>query len=104
MSTNNQLLTEKRDHANLPMENMSNNRRGYELFVGNTSFFCNEVDLFELFSKFGKVIRVRMKRSGIGLNGGRTLMYGFVEMADLINAQDAVKSLHGTRHLGRDIR
>lgn len=79
-------------------------QRGYELFVGNISFFCHEVDLFRLFSKFGKVLKVRIKRSGAGLNGGRTLMYGFVEMAELTDAESATQKLNSMRHMGRDIR
>ena len=34
-----------------------------ELFVGNLSFFCTEKDLDYLFSPFGKVANIRIKRN-----------------------------------------
>lgn len=73
----------------------------YEIFVGDLSFFCKEMDLYELFCPFGQVLKPRIRRSD---KDGRTLMYGFVEMPILEDAEKAVKALHGSRFQGRDIR
>lgn len=72
-----------------------------EVFVGDLSFFCKEYDLYDLFSRFGYVLKTRIKRSE---RDTRTLMYGFVVMQKLEEAQRAVEALHGFRFLGRDIR
>ncbi len=72
-----------------------------EVFVGDLSFFCREYDLYDLFSRFGYVLKTRIKRSE---RDSRTLMYGFVVMQKLEEAQRAVEALHGYRFLGRDIR
>jgi hypothetical protein len=73
----------------------------YEIFIGDISFFCQEMQLFELFRPFGQVVKQRIRRSD---KDGRTLMYGFVEMPVLEEAEKAVKALHGSRFQGRDIR
>lgn len=75
--------------------------RGIEVFVGDISFFCKEVDLYKLFSNYGRVMRTRIKRSD---KNGRTLMYGFVDMERLEDAKESIKALHQSRFQGRDIR
>jgi cold-inducible RNA-binding protein len=76
-------------------------RNPNELFVGDLSFFCNEVHLHDLFAPFGTVVEARVKRSD---KGGRTLMYGFVRMDTLKAALDSAKALNGIMLLGREIR
>ncbi len=84
------------DHTSASMQ--GNN---YEIFVGDLSFFCKEMDLYELFCPYGQVLKPRIRRSD---KDGRTLMYGFVEMPVLEDAEKAVRALQGSRFQGRDIR
>jgi RNA recognition motif-containing protein len=72
-----------------------------ELFVGDLSFFCAESDLHQMFAPFGKIVKIRIKRSGATR---RTLMYGFVIMSSAEEAQRAKDALHGRRYMGRDMR
>jgi RNA recognition motif-containing protein len=77
------------------------NRHPNEVFVGDLSFFCQELQLFELFSVYGLVTDARVKRSD---RGNRTLMYGFVRMAELEQAAQAATELHGKLYMGRKMR
>ena len=77
------------------------NRHRNEVFVGDLSFFCQELHLLELFSNYGPVTDVRVKRSD---RGNRTLMYGFVRMAELDHAAKAAAELHGKLYMGRKMR
>mgnify|MGYP002480843323 CR=1 FL=1 len=72
-----------------------------DLFVGNLSFFCQEKHLKELFSRFGDVASIRIKRND---KGGRSLMYGFISMATAPAAKNAAISLHQQLFMGRNIR
>lgn len=72
-----------------------------DLFVGNLSFFCQEKHLKELFSKYGEVANIRIKRND---KGGRSLMYGFISMATTTAAQSAAINLHQQLFMGRNIR
>jgi RNA recognition motif-containing protein len=65
------------------------------------SYFCEEHNLFDLFKGFGVVTECRIKRND---RGGRTLMYGFVTMPSLTEAEHAAKSLNGRLFMGRNIR
>ncbi len=76
-------------------------RHPNELFVGDLSFFCQEYHLEQLFSQYGPVVEARVKRSD---RGGRTLMYGFVRMADLNHAIQAAAETNGKLHMGRVMR
>lgn len=76
-------------------------RHPNEVFVGDLSFFCQEHHLLELFSAYGPVFEVRVKRSD---RGNRTLMYGFVRMEVLQHAAQAAAELHGKLHMGRKMR
>ena len=72
-----------------------------EIFVGDLSYFCQEHHLFDLFSIYGPVTEARVKRSD---RGNRTLMYGFVRMKELKDAQEAVAALQGKLYMGRAMR
>ncbi len=76
-------------------------RHPREVFVGDLSFFCQELHLLELFSAYGPVSEARVKRSD---RGNRTLMYGFVRMEQLEDAVRAASELHGKLHMGRKMR
>lgn len=88
-------------HAVDEQDKKSKKFKGIEVFAGDISFFCKEVDLYKLFSQYGRVMRTRIKRSD---KNGRTLMYGFVDMERLDDANRCIKALHGSRFQGRDIR
>ena len=72
-----------------------------ELFVGDLSFFCAEDNLLDLFRPFGLVTNVRVRRSE---NGGHSLMYGFVTMRNLTDAESAAQALNGMLYMGRSLR
>ncbi len=80
---------------------MNRIRHPNEIFVGDLSFFCQEKQLIDLFSKYGPVAEARVKRSD---RGNRTLMYGFVRMEELQNALSAVSDLQGKLYMGRAMR
>jgi RNA recognition motif-containing protein len=71
------------------------------LFVGDLSFFCAEKDLRDLFSNYGTVQRIEIKR---GKATGDSLMHGFVEMDSPASVERALNALHGTKFMGRNLR
>eukprot|EP01038_Epipyxis_sp_PR26KG_P009531 gene9531-12838_t len=77
--------------------NLSNN----SLFIGDLSKFCTEQDIEGLFSAFGQVIDVKIKRNN---STGKTLSYGFITFAHDAAANAALKSLDGTMFFGRKLR
>lgn len=70
------------------------------LFVGDLSFYCNESDLKQLFSPYGKIKRAEIKRGRFG----DSLMHGFVELDSITGAQRALEDLNTTKFLGRRLR
>lgn len=71
------------------------------LFVGDLSFFCNEDDIRALFSAYGEVLNVEIKR---GKATGDSLMHGFVEMESEFIAETAMNTLAHTKFMGRKLR
>lgn len=71
------------------------------LFVGDLSFFCEDDDLRKLFSGYGQVISVEIKR---GKATGDSLMHGFVEMDSEESAENALNQLRNQKFLGRRMR
>lgn len=71
------------------------------LFVGNLSYFCAESHLYSLFSNYGGVESVEIKR---GRDTGDCLMHGFVEMVTFEAAELAANDLKGKKFMGRRIR
>jgi hypothetical protein len=70
------------------------------LYVGNLSYEAAESDLFDLFSQVGPVKNVQLIRER---KGTRSKGYGFVEMADLEAARQAVLQLHRKEFMGRQL-
>lgn len=70
------------------------------MFVGDLSYFCTDQDLYDLFSKVGRVRSAIVRRS----RNNDTLHYGFVQMDTLDEAQQAVAELSGFRFMGRKLR
>jgi len=69
------------------------------LFVGDLSIFCTENDLFALFSRFGAVPKVQVKRG----KQGEALQYGFVVLPRSV-AIEAAQRVNGIKLLGRRLR
>lgn len=70
------------------------------VFVGDLSFFCTEIDLATIFSPFGRIDCVEIKRGRYG----DSLMHGFVEYESEISAQIAIQEMHGKKFMGRTMR
>jgi len=68
--------------------------------IGNMSFDTNEEELHELFSEFGTVTSVKVMRNDKGQSRG----FGFIEMAENIEGNAAIKSLNGKEFAGRKLR
>ena len=62
------------------------------IYVGNLSYTTNEQELRDAFEAFGKVTRatVIMDRET-----GRSKGFGFVEMANNAEAEEAIRSMNG---------
>ena len=71
------------------------------IYVGNLSYTTNEQELRDAFEAFGKVTRatVIMDRET-----GRSKGFGFVEMANNAEAEEAIRSMNGRNVGGRTIR
>jgi RNA recognition motif-containing protein len=61
------------------------------LFVGNLAYSMDEHELEELFTKFGQVTSVKIIRDR---ETNRSKGFGFVEMADRGQAQEAINQLN----------
>ncbi|OHD67278.1 MAG: RNA-binding protein [Spirochaetes bacterium RBG_16_49_21] len=68
---------------------------GSKLYVGNLSYSITSEKLKELFSAYGTVVDVRI----IGDKG-----FGFVEMSNQAEAENAKNELDGKEFEGRNIR
>ncbi len=71
------------------------------IYVGNLPYGVTEDDLKQVFSEFGEVtesVIITDKYSG------RSKGFGFVEMADDGEANNAIKSLNDTDLKGRNIK
>ena len=71
------------------------------IYVGNLSFDVKESDLREAFEAFGSVDTVKIIEDKYS---GRSRGFGFVEMGDKAEAEEAIKSLNGKSLQGRDIK
>jgi RNA recognition motif-containing protein len=71
------------------------------IYVGNLSFDTTEDTLKSLFSEFGHVESVKLIKDRFS---GRPKGYGFIEMPDNSEADQAVKALNGNRINGNIIK
>ena len=69
------------------------------LFLGDLSCFCQEVDIFRVFSQFGGIDEIRIKRN----NEGNGLGYGFVTFLEMKSAENALAA-DGLVILGRPVK
>ena len=73
------------------------------LFVGDLSVVCDEAQMFDLFSPFGPIESIQLKRNE--LDPQKThLGYGFVKYASVSDAGNALSHLNGVLFLGRRLR
>lgn len=72
-----------------------------ELFVGNLSYFCQDQHLFDLFNSYGHVESVRTISAD---NGTRPLMFGFVRLSSVAEAQEMRTLLDNHLFMGRRIK
>ncbi len=70
------------------------------IYVGNLSFRSTEDDLRDVFSEFGDVESVKIITDR---ETGRSRGFAFVEMSSDEGATNAIASLNGQDHLGRDL-
>ncbi len=74
---------------------------GSKLYVGNIDFQMSEHDLIEIFSKVGKVHKVKLVRDPFDRTSKG---YGFIEMTTDHEAERALESLNGLDINGRKLR
>jgi RNA recognition motif-containing protein len=72
-----------------------------KLYVGNLAFSVVDNDLKDLFSQVGRVNSVAVIADKFS---GQSRGFGFVEMADAAEADNAIKSLDGSDLKGRNIK
>ncbi len=73
---------------------------GMNIYVGNLSTEITEDELKLEFAAFGQVNTVNIVNNG---RGGRTTVYGFVEMPSVSEGESAISSLSGKLVRGRAI-
>lgn len=70
------------------------------IYVSNLSYSITEDELRELFSEFGPVKEVNIMKDR---DTGRARGFGFVEMEEIADAQNAIAGLNGKSVLDRDL-
>lgn len=71
-----------------------------KLYVGGLAYSVTEKELEELFAEHGKVVSVAVIKDR---DSGQSKGFGFVEMSDGTEAQNAIKALNGKELSGRSI-
>lgn len=71
---------------------------GKKLYVGNLSYGVDNVQLEEMFSKYGQVRSAQVIQDR---DTGRSKGFGFVEMSDDSAAREATEGLNGRDQDGR---
>lgn len=72
-----------------------------QIYAGNLSYRMTEDSLRELFEQHGEVTSVKVIRDR---ETGRAKGFGFVEMSDKEEAENAIKKLDGAEVEGRNIK
>jgi RNA recognition motif-containing protein len=70
------------------------------IYVGNLAWGATADDLLELFGKYGKVTRAQVITDR---DTGRSRGFGFVEMENDAEAQQAIDALNGFQHENRPL-
>lgn len=71
------------------------------IYVGNLPFNTESSDLEKLFAEYGSVERAQVISDR---ETGRSRGFGFVEMGNDDEAQNAIESLNGREFAGRQLR
>ena len=71
---------------------------GKKLYVGNLSYQVDSSELEQLFTQFGQVTSAQIISDR---ETGRSKGFGFVEMANDADADNAIASMNGQQHNGR---
>ncbi len=71
------------------------------IYVGNLPFSTNSNELEELFAEYGSVERAQVISDR---ETGRSRGFGFVEMGDDTEAQNAIEAQNGRDFSGRQLR
>jgi RNA recognition motif-containing protein len=71
------------------------------LFIGDLSIFCTIQDIEKVFSTFGPIVDIRIKRDE---NTNKNLSYGFVKYVLVNSAEQALNNLNGFVLCGRPMR
>lgn len=71
-----------------------------KIFVGNLSFRATDNDLQDLFSQYGQVTSAKVLTDKMS---GRSRGFGFVEMQDNGQAEEAISKLNGSNFMDRAI-
>jgi len=86
---------------------VSNGKRGrrsgknsVEIYVGNLSYDVRERDLRKTFEKYGYVAGARIIKNTFN---GKSKGFGFVEMTNRGESNDAIRALNGTEIKGRRV-
>ena len=69
------------------------------LFVKNLPLNTTPKELYELFSKFGDIISIKLKQD----KNGECLGYGYVNYESASKAEEALKNLNDYEHLGKKL-
>jgi RNA recognition motif-containing protein len=73
---------------------------GKKLYVGNLSYSVDSSELEQLFGQHGQVVSAQIINDR---DTGRSKGFGFVEMANDDEAQNAINALNGQQHGGRTL-
>jgi len=71
------------------------------IYVGNLSYQTSDDELRDAFANFGEVTSAKVIKD---MQTGRSKGFGFVEMADKAQAEEAISQLDNTDLDGRSIR
>lgn len=71
------------------------------IYVGNLSYKVSDQELEEIFAEFGDVTSAKVIKDR---ETGRSKGFGFVEMADESEAQEAINELDGAEINGRAVK
>ena len=72
-----------------------------DIYVGNLSYQTQSEDLEKLFGQYGNVTSVRIITDR---DSGRSKGFGFLEMPESAEAQEAIENLNGFNLDGRDLK
>lgn len=72
-----------------------------DIYVGNLPYSATDNDLQELFGNYGSVTSARVIMDRMS---GRSKGFGFVEMPERSEAEQAIEAINGSDFMGRPLR